>query len=83
MRSQWSICLAYKKFHLALKMLLSNALWQPVITLPISFIELHILLSRDQGCELIGGFPHCRRRGKNSFPFVPSCKKKKSVTLFI
>ena len=34
MRFQWPISFAYKKFHLAPKMLLSNALWQPVITLP-------------------------------------------------
>jgi len=34
MRVQWSVSLACKKFHLALKMLLSNALWQPVTTLP-------------------------------------------------
>ena len=82
MRFQRSISPAYK-FHLALKMLLSIARWQPVITLPTSFFELYILLSRDQGCELIGGFPQWRRRGKNSFPFVPTRKKTKSVTLFI
>ena len=34
MRFQWSISLAYKKFHLAPEMLLSNALWQPVTILP-------------------------------------------------
>ena len=30
MRFQWSISFAYKKFHLAPEMLLSNALWQPL-----------------------------------------------------
>jgi hypothetical protein len=62
MRFQWSISFAYKKFHLALEMLLSKALWQPAIILPTYFITLHTRLSGDQGCELIGGFQHCRRR---------------------
>ena len=67
MRFQWSISFAYKKFHLALEMLLSNALWQPVTILPTYFIASHTRLSGDQGCELIGRFPHCRRRRKSGF----------------
>ncbi len=33
-RFEWSISFADKKLHLALKMLLSNALWRPVTILP-------------------------------------------------
>ena len=33
-RFQWSISLTCKEFHLALEVLLSSALWQPVTTLP-------------------------------------------------
>ena len=57
MRFQWSISFACKKFHLALEMLLSKPLWQPVTTLPTYFIASHTRPFRDQGCELIGGFP--------------------------
>jgi len=34
MQFQCSISLAYKNFHLAYEMLLSNALWQPGTILP-------------------------------------------------
>ncbi len=75
MRFQSSISFAYKKFHLALEMLLSNALWQPVTILPTYFIALHTRLPGDQGCELIGRFQHCRRRRKNGLLPLPVCKE--------
>ena len=34
MRFGWCISLAHKKFHLALEMPLSSALWQPLTALP-------------------------------------------------
>jgi hypothetical protein len=75
MRFLWSISFAYKKFHLALEMPLSKALWQPVIILPTYFIALHTRLSGDQGCELIGRFQHRRRRRKNGLLPLPACKE--------
>jgi len=75
MRFQWFISFAYKKFRLALEMLLSKALWQPVTILPTYFITLHTRLSGDQGCELIGRFKHCRRRRKNGLLPLPACKE--------
>ena len=75
MRFQWSKSFAYKKFRVALEVLLSNALWQPVTTLPTYFIALHTRLSGDQGCELIGGFQHCRRRKKNCLLPLTACEE--------
>src|SRR5208337_5499023 len=75
MRFEWSISLAYKKFHLAPKMLLSNALWQPVTTLPTYFIALHIRPFRGQGCELICGLQHCRRKRKSTLLSLPVSKE--------
>ena len=53
MRFRWSISLPIKNFHLALEMLLSNALWQ---TLVILRTYLPLLLSsfnkRDGNCSV-------------------------------
>jgi len=75
MRFQWSKSFVYKKFRVALEMPLSKALWQPATILQTYFIALHTRLSGDQGCELIRGFQHCRRRKKNCLLALPACKE--------
>jgi hypothetical protein len=83
MRGQSAISLAHKKFRLALEMLLSDALWQLVTILRTYFTASHTRLSTDRHCELIRGLQQYRRKRKDSVPFVPTSKEKKSVTFFI
>ena len=82
-RFQWPISFAYKEFHLAPEMPLSNALWQPVTILPTCFIALHTRLSGDQRCDLIrGASQDCRRRKKNGLLLLPASKEQKRVPYF-
>ena len=68
--------LRLQEFHLALEMLLSNALWQPADhPSDLVFIALHTRLSGDQGCELIGGFQHCRPEEEKQLLPLPACKE--------
>jgi hypothetical protein len=75
-RFEWSMSFAYKKLHLAVEMLLSMPLWQPLTTLPTYFMALHTRLSGDQGRELIRGVQHCRRKRKNGLLPLPACAEK-------
>ena len=82
MRFQWSISLAYKKFHLALEMLRSNALWQLVTILRTYFIASHTRPCKGQGCELIRGLQHCRRKSEKQLPVRANLQGKEVGDIF-
>ena len=78
-----SIFLAYNKLHLVLGMLLSSALWLPVIALPTYFITLRTHLWGAQACELVRcASQYCRRKRKSARLPLLVCRQKKLETYF-